>query len=242
MKALWLALLVPCIASAQCVVPLCTAAKSSGTPLYMGPTLDGSYTVDATGSGTTVSTAGLTVPTAGDTVFIAVSARNSGTFTVTDSKGQTYTQIWVSPFESSLPGYTALFYLPNSASGSLTVTASITVSGGSMAIWAQPIKNANASTPLDSTFSSTFVTSSSSGSVSNGSCGTARTPGQNNTLVFSFANFDNTTPSVGANYTLLNTTDFMYLQYWQQATATSTTGAWVSSADDWIVGCAGFHS
>jgi hypothetical protein len=179
--------------------------------------------------------------TAADTNVVGVVARNSGTFTVTDSNGKTYTQIWTAS-DPTNPAFEAMFYLPNSAGGSVTITASITVGGGNMAMWVQPIKGANVSTPLDSTFSSAFVTASTGGTIANGNCGTARTPSQSNTLIFSYGNWDSVTPGVGTNYALLNTTDFQYVQYWSQTTATSTTGAWFSGADDWIVGCAGFHS
>jgi hypothetical protein len=57
-----------------------------------------------------------------------------------------------------------------------------------------------------------------------------------------FASFDNVTPTAGTNYTMLNTTDFLYTEYWIQTTATSTNGPFVSAADDWIDGCAAFHS
>ena len=205
-----------------------------------GPTLDGSICVDGNGSGETVACT-FTVPTSGDTNVVGLSARNSGTFTVTDSNGRTYTQIWTAS-DPTNPVYEAMFYLPNSAAGSITVTASITVPGGAIAIWVQPIKGANTSTPLDSSFSSTFVTASTGGSVQNGNCGSARTPSQADTLIFSFGNWDNVTPSVGANFTLINSTDFQYVQVWSQLTAAPTSGAWVSGTDDWVVGCAGFHS
>ena len=239
LKVLWLALLLlPCTALAQWQI-----GNRSFYPTTSGgttPTLDGSICVNPNlGSAESISCT-FSVPTAGDTIVVGMASEESGTFTVTDSNGKTYTQIWTAS-DPTTPVFEAMFYLPNSASGSITVTGTITVSGGEMGIWAQPIKGANTSTPLDSTFSSGFV-ATSSGSVANGNCGTARTPSQANTLIFSTGFWDNVTPSVGANYTLLNSTDFFYVQTWSQITAAPTNGAWVSSTDDWVVGCAGFHS
>ena len=208
------------------------------TPASGAPTLDGSICVNVASPGTVTCTTFVSTPR--DTVVVGGAAHDSGTLTVTDSNGKTYTQI-SSTSDPVNPSYTGMYYLANSASGSLTVTVTNSAGTGEVGMWIQSVAGASTTAPLDSTFSSTFVTASTGGTVANGSCGTARTPSQANTLIFSYGQWDNVTPTVGSGYTLLNTAGFQYVQTQSQTTATSTTGAWVSAADDWLVICAGFH-
>lgn len=225
---------------AQYTIPIRTGATAGGGGGGPVITLDGSGCIDATSSGTTAFCT-LTVPTAGDLITVALAARNSGSFTVTDSNSHTYSNIWTAS-DPSNPVFGGMAYFANSASGSITVTVTIPTAGGPVSLYVLSWKGASTTSPLDSTFSSSFVTASTAGTVANGNCGTARTPGAANELVISFGLWDNVTPSVGTNFTLLNSIDFMWFQAWIQTTATSTNGAWVSAADDWIVGCAAFHT
>jgi hypothetical protein len=201
--------------------------------------MDGSGCVNGNASGTTASCT-LTVPTAGDLITVMTAARNSGSFTVTDSNGQTYPSIY-SAFDPSNPVYSGMLYAKNSVAGTMTVTITIPTSGGTVGLYAQAWKGASTTSPLDSTFSSSFY-QAQTGSVANANCGTVRTPSAANELILSSGVFDTVTPSAGANYTFANTTDFLYTQYWIQTSATSTNGAFVSAPDDWIAGCAAFHS
>lgn len=202
------------------------------------PSVDGTLQADANPSGPNITIA-ITVPTAGDVVLVGLAAHDVFAAAPTDGVN-TYTLIWQGS-DASNPAFVSLYYAKNAAVGAINIVSS--TSSGALEGFALAITGASTTSPLDTTFSTTFFTSSPSGTGVNGSCGTARTPSQNNTLVISYGLWDNTTPSVGAGYTLLSTTDFLYLQTQSQTTATATTGAWVDlTADDSLVGCAGFHS
>jgi hypothetical protein len=216
-----------------------TFTQSAGT----GITIDSHCTTDNAGTGATVSCT-LTTVNAGDTIEVGGIGRSGTGLAVTDNNSQTYTPIYFTS-DASNPAVSGMSYTANAAAGSTTVQVVVSGLTSSYAvIFAAAVHNTNATTPLDSTFSSSFFTSSTAGTVANGNCGTARTPGNAGSIVFSLGAFDNVTRTVGANYTVLDTdpTNAGYLmQYWIQTTATSTTGAFVSAADDWSVGCAAFH-
>jgi hypothetical protein len=230
----------PYMAVAQCYTIGCRAfsqsSAGSGIALRAGHTV-----VDNGGSG---GTATCSIPVApGDTIVIGSIGRAGTSFTVTDSASQTYTPVYFAT-DSGNPSISGIEYTANSASGSITVSSDAGVSSPYSVIFCQAWYNTNATTPLDSTFSSGFNQTSTLGTVANGNCGTARTPGNANSLVLSLGVFDSATPSVGANYTTIDTssvTALAAMQYWIQTTATATTGAFVSAADDWSVGCAAFH-
>lgn len=201
----------------------------------------GAHCMQDNGAGST-SSCTLTGVVAGDLIVVETIGRTGSSFTVTDTSSQTYTSVYFTT-DASNPSVSGMSYHANSSSGNITVQSSVTGSTYSV-VFAQAWHNAAASTPLDATFSSSFVTTSTVGTVTNGNCGTARTPGNANSLVLSLGAFDAVTPTVGTNYSIVDTdaTNTAYkVQGWIQTTATSTNGAWVSAADDWSVGCAAFH-
>jgi type IV secretory pathway VirB3-like protein len=225
----------------QYTVPFHTGANATA-PGGGAITLD-SHCVTDNGSGAVASCTLATVQ-AGDTITVGGIGRSGTGIAVTDGNSQTYTPIYFTT-DASNPSVSGISYTANAITGSTTVQ--VVISGGTSSyavIFAQAWHNTNATTPLDSTFSSSFFTSSTGGTVANGNCGTARTPGNANSLVLVLGAFDSATPSVGTNYTVIDTdpSNSSYLmQYWIQTTATSTNGAFVSAADDWSVGCAAFH-
>jgi hypothetical protein len=243
MKALWLVFLcamlalMPMYAHAQMMQTVMSSPQAAGTTTIAL----GSHCVADNQSGGTASCT-LTV-SAGDLITVGSDGRAGTSFTVTDSASQTYTPVYFAT-DSSNPSISGIEYTANSTSGSITVSSDAGISSSTSAIFAQAWHNVATVTPLDATFSSSFFTSSTAGTVANGNCGTARTPGNTNSLVLALGIFDNVTPTVGTNFTVIDSdpvTPASVMQRWIQTTVTSTTGAFVSAADDWSVGCAAFH-
>lgn len=228
-------LMLPLTASAQWQIGQRSFKQATSTNITLGSHCTATSPADRQSSCT------LTV-SAGDLITVGSEGRTGTSFTITDTASQTYTSVYFAT-DSGNPSISGIEYLANSASGSITITSDAGLSSGNSAIFAQAWHNAATVTPLDATFSSSFFTSSTAGTVANGNCGTARTPGNANSLVLSLGLFDNVTPTVGANFTVIDTDGGGngVMQAWIQTTATSTTGAWVSAADDWSVGCAAFH-
>lgn len=228
--------LLPLTASAQWQIGQRSFIQSTGPTTI---TLGSHCVTDA--SSDHLASCTLTV-SAGDLITVGSIGRVGTAFTISDTSSQTYTPVYFAT-DSSNPSISGIEYVANSASGSITITSDAGLSSGYSVIFAQAWHNAATVTPLDATFSSSFFTTQT-GSVANGNCGTARTPGNANSLVLSLGVFDSATPSVGASYTTIDTSSVSALaamQSWTQTTATSTTGAFVSAADDWSVGCGAWH-
>jgi hypothetical protein len=232
----------PYWAVAQCYTIGCRSfSQSTSTNITLG-----SHCVSGQPS-SNIASCTLTV-SAGDLITVGSEGRAGTAFTVTDSASQTYTSVYFAT-DSANPSISGIEYVANSAAGSITITSDASVSSAHSVIFAQAWHNAATVSPLDSTFSSGFNFTSTSGTVATGNCSNAtntspRTPGNPNTLVLSLGTFDNVTPSVGANFTVIDTESVAstsIMQSWIQTTATSTAGAFVSAADDWSVGCAAFH-
>jgi hypothetical protein len=196
--------------------------------------------------GTSVSCV-LTGVSAGDLITVQAGDRDCALSKVTDSSNSgNYSQVYLNKADADDPNCTSQMYFSNSASGTLTVTATASSSDLWMHISAQAwIDSGGGSAPsLDSTFSSPttpfFDTSSSS---TNANCGTAKTPSNPNELIISYAEGDGGTYTHGTGYTALGTNESENpsgAQYWIQTTPTSTNGAFSSTLDDWGAGCAAF--
>jgi hypothetical protein len=235
---------IACHAQIMQQVVMVTPQSSAPT----GITIDSHCMTDNGGAGSTV-TCTLTTVSAGDTILVGGVGRVGTALTITDSNSQTYTPIYFTT-DSANPSVSGMSYTANAAAGSTTVQVVIAgITSPFATIFAAALHGTATTSPLDSTFSSGFNFTSTSGTASNGNCSsdtspTTRTPSAANEIVFSFGAFDSPSGSVGANFTILDNdgpgNDL--LQYWIQTTATATTGAFVSTPDDWSVGCAAFHS
>lgn len=188
----------------------------------------------------------LTGVSAGDLIAVQVGQNACDLQTVNDTVNTgNYSTVYINGSDPTDANCSSQMFFLNATAGSPVITATF-ISGGWNHISAQAYTDSGggASATQDSTFSnsSSPFFSTSAGAV-NANCGSAKTPSNDNELVIAYVEGDGTTFTHGTNFTALTTNSTgnpSAGQYWIQTTATSTTGAFVNTSDDWGAGCAAF--
>lgn len=199
-------------------------------------------------TGSTNVTCTLATLTAGDLITAQCATNHTATtVTVGDSVNGAYTAIYSNKPDASDPNATSQYYFINSAAGSVTVDCQVSPTETGwlhMSVQAWKDSSLTGHGSLDSSFSNSTTPFFQASTGTQPNCGTAKTPSGANELVIMYTESDNTTFTVGTNYTALSTSqsnNASLAQYWIQTTATSTNGASATgTSDDWGTGCAAF--
>jgi hypothetical protein len=184
-------------------------------------------------SGTTsVSKAFVSNNTAGNLLVAAVVCYAINTPTISDTRGNTWTQA-ISFSDNSLMGLVVrIFYAANCSAGANTVTGSWTTANGGE-IHLSEFSGAATTSPLDKTASGSGV----------GSAGTATTTSvtttQNGELVWGWCGFTGGGQAIGSGFSAVSTQDGDLSEYKIQTTAGSVAATW-STTSDWVCAMATF--
>jgi hypothetical protein len=192
----------------------------------------------STASATVVVT--LTGVSTGDLIVAEVSFSSNATLNqVKDNVNSgNYTAAVAVHHNTTLGQYYGIYYMPNSASGTVTITLTVNSSFDFAAMSCQAWHGALTTGVLDSAFSQ----QQDATSTANPTTGSVRTPAGNGELIIAACGFASATPAAGANYALIgsNTQTLWFPEYWIQSSSTATNGPFTASSDNWTDQMAAF--
>lgn len=195
-------------------------------PIQLDGNAHGATDNGATVASTVVVTLGA-IPTAGSTIICEWTIDQTATASgVSDDVNGMYAMAEFPRFTAGTPKR-GLHYFEGAAASAPTITLSYAPAAANGAMSCQSFRNV-ARYGYDAVM---YQRNSTTGT--NPTTGSALTPTNNNELIIGWLNTNGvTTPTAGANYTIIdaNTTSFLWPEYWIQTTKTATNAPYVSAS------------
>jgi hypothetical protein len=174
---------------------------------------------------------------AGDLITCEVSMDSHVTFSsVSDASNGTYVAACPVHTNTAITQQEGIFYFPNAAAGTYSVTLETNGSWNWSAISCQAWKGAASSSPLDTTIGSSGCLQQDQTNTPNPTAGAAVAPSHGGALVIASALMGNSNAiTAGADYTMTDpdTMTLVFPEYWVQPVSTATNGNYTAPSNTW---------